>query len=66
MRLRSMSSTASSLLTSFFPKMVTALAPGYVFLFFCGMMVLQLVWVAFMVPETKGVPLEDIERRLDR
>ena len=25
--------------------MVTAFPPGYVFLFFCGMMVLQLIWV---------------------
>jgi hypothetical protein len=44
--------------------MVAAFAPGSVFLFFCGMMVLQLVWVKFMVPETKGVPLEQIEHRL--
>jgi sugar porter (SP) family MFS transporter len=54
----------AALLTSFFPKMVTAFAPGYVFLFFCGMMVLQLVWVKTMVHETKGVPLEQIQKRL--
>jgi sugar porter (SP) family MFS transporter len=54
----------AALLTTFFPKMVTSLAPGYVFLFFCAMMVLQLVWVRLMVPETKGVPLEDMQRRL--
>ena len=54
----------AALLTSFFPKMVTAFAPGYVFLFFCAMMVLQLVWVKTMVPETKGVPLEQIQKRL--
>jgi sugar porter (SP) family MFS transporter len=54
----------AALLTTFFPKMVTAFAPGYVFLFFCGMMVLQLVWVHVMVPETKGVPLEQIQKRL--
>ncbi|MBX9584341.1 MAG: sugar porter family MFS transporter [Gemmataceae bacterium] len=54
----------AALLTTFFPKMVEAFAPGTVFLFFCGMMVLQLVWVAAMVPETKGVPLEELERRL--
>jgi sugar porter (SP) family MFS transporter len=54
----------AALLTTFFPAMVSAFAPGYVFLFFCGMMVLQLVWVKLMVPETKGVPLEEIEHRL--
>jgi sugar porter (SP) family MFS transporter len=54
----------AALLTTFFPKMVTAFAPGYVFLFFCGMMVLQLIWVHFMVPETKGIPLEEMQRKL--
>lgn len=54
----------AALLTTFFPKMVTAFAPGYVFLFFCGMMVLQLVWVKLMVPETKGVPLEQMQKKL--
>jgi sugar porter (SP) family MFS transporter len=55
----------AALLTTLFPKMVTALEPGYVFLFFCAMMVLQLVWVRTMVIETKGVALEQIERRLN-
>ena len=54
----------AALLTTFFPKMVSAFPPGYVFSFFCGMMVLQLIWVALMVPETKGVPLEKIQERL--
>ncbi len=27
-------------------------------------MVLQLIWVKSMVPETKGVPLEQIQKRL--
>ena len=40
----------AALLTTFFPKMVSAFPPGYVFSFFCGMMVLQLIWVALMVP----------------
>jgi hypothetical protein len=44
--------------------MVTVFAPGYVFLFFCFMMVLQLIWVKTMVIETKGVPLEQIQKRL--
>ncbi len=54
----------AALITTLFPKVVTAFAPGYVFLFFCGMMVLQLIWVKLMVPETKGVPLEQIQERL--
>jgi MFS transporter, SP family, arabinose:H+ symporter len=54
----------AALLTTFFPKMVSAFAPGTVFAFFCFMMVLQLIWVKFMVPETKGVPLEQMQKRL--
>jgi len=54
----------AALLTSFFPSVVELLAPGFVFVFFCGMMVLQLLWVKFMMPETKGVPLEDMQRLL--
>ena len=51
-------------LTTFFPKMVAVFPPGYVFSFFASMMVLQLIWVKTMVPETKGVPLEEIQRQL--
>jgi MFS transporter, SP family, arabinose:H+ symporter len=54
----------AALITTFFPKMVESLPPGYVFSFFCGMMILQLIWVKTMVPETKGVPLEQIQRQL--
>ena len=54
----------AALLTSFFPKMVTAFPAGYVFLFFCFMMVLQLAWVKLMVPETKGRSLEEIQHDL--
>jgi sugar porter (SP) family MFS transporter len=56
----------AALLTTFFPKMVSVFPPGNVFAFFAGMMVLQLIWVKFMVPETKGVPLEDMASRLER
>src|SRR5271165_3433181 len=51
-------------LTTFFPRMVSSFPPGYVFSFFACMMVLQLLWVSTMVPETKGVPLEQIQRQL--
>jgi sugar porter (SP) family MFS transporter len=63
----------AALLTSFFPSIVALFVPtqeappgpaGYIFGFFCGMMVLQLVWVKLMVPETKGVPLEQMQKRL--
>jgi MFS transporter, SP family, arabinose:H+ symporter len=54
----------AALLTTFFPRMVSAFPPGYVFSFFAGMMVLQLLWVKTMVPETKGVPLEQIQKQL--
>ena len=54
----------AALLTTFFPKMVSAFPPAYIFTFFTGMMVLQLHWVKTMVPETKGVPLEQIQQQL--
>jgi MFS family permease len=53
-----------ALLTTFFPSMVSAFHPGYVFSLFAGMMVLQLIWVRLMVPETKGIALEDLEHQL--
>ncbi|QDT36669.1 D-xylose-proton symporter [Stratiformator vulcanicus] len=54
----------AALLTTLFPKMVSLFVPGTVFLFFCSMMMLQLAWIILFVPETKGVPLEEIERRM--
>jgi SP family arabinose:H+ symporter-like MFS transporter len=44
--------------------MVEAFSPAVVFGFFCFMMVLQLVWVKFMAPETKGIPLEELQAKL--
>lgn len=54
----------AALLTLFFPKMVAAMPAGVVFLIFTGMMVLQLIWVKMMVPETKGTSLEGLETKL--
>lgn len=39
-------------------------SPWPIFAFFSGMMVLQLLFVLTMMPETKGVSLEELERRL--
>jgi len=54
----------AALLTTFFPKMVSTFPPGYVFAFFAGMMCLQLLWVKTMVPETKNIPLEELQKKL--
>jgi sugar porter (SP) family MFS transporter len=51
-------------LTLVFPKMAEALPAAAIFGFFCFMMVLQLAWVRIAVPETKNVPLEEIQEKL--
>lgn len=53
-----------SALTTVFPVFVSMFPPSVVFAFFCGMMVLQLLWAVAMMPETKGVPLEELAARL--
>ena len=37
---------------------------GHIFAFYGVMMVLQLVWVLCLMPETKGVPLEEIQKKM--
>lgn len=51
-------------LTFIFPKMAETLQPAVIFGFFCFMMMLQLIWVKTMVPETKGISLEDMQKQL--
>ena len=46
-----------------FPVIAQA-SGGHAFAFYAAMMVLQLVWVLRVMPETKGIPLEDIQKRL--
>lgn len=36
----------------------------YIYYFFAGMMVLQLLWGLFKMPETKGKSLEELEKKL--
>jgi len=54
----------AAIITTIFPIMATRFGPAPIFLFFAIMMVLQLVWVIFKMPETKGVPLEELEAKL--
>ena len=54
----------AAVITLAFPTAIKAFDAGALFAFFCAMMCLQLVWVKFMVPETKGIPLEQIQKRL--
>ena len=50
----------AALVATFFPMAVAQFAPGAIFAFFAGMMALHLLWVLTLVPETKGVPLEEM------
>lgn len=51
-------------LTFLFPIAIERFDAGVIFGFFCFMMMLQLIWVKSMVPETKGISLEEIESKL--
>jgi sugar porter (SP) family MFS transporter len=44
--------------------MIAEASGGHAFAFYAAMMVLQLLWVLKVMPETKGVPLEEIQKRL--
>jgi SP family xylose:H+ symportor-like MFS transporter len=44
--------------------MIAEASGGHAFAFYAVMMVLQLLWVLRVMPETKGVPLEDIQKKL--
>lgn len=46
-----------------FPE-IADISGGFAFAVFAFMMVLQLLFVIFMMPETKGVPLEEIQKKL--
>jgi sugar porter (SP) family MFS transporter len=57
----------AALITVFMPVALANFSnPGYVFLFFAFMMVFQLLFVAYMMPETKGISLEKLQEILKR
>ena len=53
----------AALISQIFPIFANskAFGPTVIFGFFCCMMVLQLIWVWKMMPETKGISLEKID-----
>jgi MFS transporter, SP family, arabinose:H+ symporter len=50
----------AALIPSFIPFLFKEVGPATVFIFFCMMMICQLFWVMFRMPETKGRTLEDL------
>ncbi len=56
----------AALITAFTLPVIKMLGdnPWKIFAFFAFMMVLQLVYVLFLMPETKGVSLEDLQKKL--
>lgn len=54
----------AALIANVFPFFATKLGGGPIFAFFSAMMVFQLLYVWRMMPETKGVSLEELQKRL--
>jgi sugar porter (SP) family MFS transporter len=54
----------ATLIAFLFPYITGKIGESWTFLFFTGMMVLQLIFVLKVMPETKGKSLEQIERTL--
>ncbi|WP_394747421.1 sugar porter family MFS transporter [Spongiimicrobium salis] len=54
----------AALIPSSIPFLFSWIGPGLVFAFFAFMMVLQLLFVHFMMPETKGISLEELYQKL--
>ena len=46
------------------PFLFSKIGPTSVFIFFCIMMIFQLIWVRYKMPETKGKSLEDLASKL--
>lgn len=54
----------AAIIPSLIPLLFSTVGPAYVFAFFAFMMVLQLIFVIFMMPETKGKSLEELSEEL--
>ncbi|MFM7155621.1 MAG: sugar porter family MFS transporter [Bacteroidota bacterium] len=56
----------AAIITNVFPHFAATYGGGPIFLFFSAMMVFQLLYVWRMMPETKGVSLEELQKRLSK
>lgn len=56
----------AALIPAMIPFLFSTVGAGVVFLFFAIMMVFQLLFVIFMMPETNGVPLEELSNKLTK
>lgn len=56
----------AAIIPAMMPLAITHIGAANVFMIFAICMVLQLLFVAFMMPETKGVPLEELSKKLMR
>lgn len=56
----------AAIIPAMVPLLFKSIGPGMVFLIFALMMVGQLVFVWKMMPETKGITLEDIQKKLSK
>ena len=54
----------AAIIPSLVPVLFTSIGAGPVFAFFAFMMVLQLLFVIFIMPETKGISLEELGKSL--
>ena len=54
----------AAIIANIFPAMASRFGGTPIFTFFAVMMVFQLLYVMFMMPETKGIALEDMEARI--
>ena len=54
----------AALIPALIPFLFSTIGAGVVFLFFAIMMVFQLLFVIFMMPETKGISLEELSKKI--
>ncbi|WP_299120002.1 sugar porter family MFS transporter [uncultured Winogradskyella sp.] len=56
----------AAIIPSLVPVLFSSIGAGTVFMVFAIMMVFQLLFVIFMMPETKGISLEELSKKLIR